>query len=138
LKYLNTFNNSLKRLREDAKLSVEDIARLCLVDESVVIAWESPDENLRCYPTIDNLLDLCLKVNKPLDFFLDIKKNLHAGQLDLPGLGFSEENDLQCPLEELSQELEKIIPSVDEMELLRRFRHSDPESRKLIIQLMNS
>jgi transcriptional regulator with XRE-family HTH domain len=138
LKYLKTFNHSLKRFREEAKLSEEDIARLCLVDESVVKAWESPDDSLRCYPTIDNLLDICLKVDKPLEFFLDIEKNVNEGQLDLPGIGFAEESDLRKPLEELSQELEKLIPTADEMELLRRFRNSDPESRKLIIQLMNS
>ena len=138
MKYLKSFNFSLIQLRQDAKLSQEDVARLCSVDESVVVAWEVLDESVRCYPTIDNLLDLCLRVNKSLDFFLDFQQPLNECQLSLPGFSLDDESDLGRPLDVLNKELDKLIPSSEEVELLKRFRNSDPESRELIIQLMNA
>jgi len=138
LKYLTSFHASLVNLREEMRLTQEDVARLCHVDESVVSVWEATDASSRCYPSLDNLIDLCFGTHKPLEFFLDAQIIADEGQLDLPGLNIVEQDDLQVPLEKLSRQIERLVPTEEEVELLRRFRNSDPESRKLIIQLMTS
>lgn len=135
MKYLETFHQRLSDYRKDNTLSEEDIANLCSVDVSVVSAWESDVESGRIYPNIPQILDLCVGLNVSLDSFLDIDQR-DAGQLELPGLRFIEEGDLTNSLNELDKEIEKIMPSDQELELLRRFRKSDEENQRLIIQLM--
>lgn len=135
-KYLKRFNHLLVRFRDEQRLSQEDVAKLCLVDASVVKAWEHSDHTKRCYPTLDNLLDLCFKTSTPLESFVEIPGDASAQQLDLPGLTEIDEADLADTLTQLDKELDKLIPAKDEMELLRRFRKSDKQNQELILQLI--
>lgn len=137
MKYLSKFHQHLSQLREDKHLTEDDVSVICQVDISAVRSWEYTQEGLRCYPTIDNLLDLCLKTGTPLEFFLEL--NISAedeDQLELPGLAFINDHDVNLSLDQLQKEIEKTIPSEDELELLKRYRRSDEESQKLILQLM--
>ena len=117
-------------------MSIEDIAKYCLVDASVVDAWESEAIDKRFYPSLDNLLDLCFRAGVALEYFVELPESAAQQQLDLPGLSQSVDSDLRETLEELDAELEKLIPSKEEQELLRRFRKSDKENRELILQLI--
>ena len=136
MKYLKHFNKQLKKIRESRRLSTTDIGEFCLVDPSVVKAWEATGGGARCYPTLDNLLDLCLKTGVPLENFIDLPQQGHIEQLELPGLAFTEDSDLDASLHQLDQELDRLIPADDEQELLRRYRKSDAQSKELILQLI--
>lgn len=136
MKYLKRFNKQLEKLRHGKRLSHEDIGRFCLVDPSVVAAWEASNEMLRCYPTLDNLLDLCLKTGIKLEYFVDMHEPGQSKQLELPGLAFIEDSDLDESLSKLDEEIDRLIPAEDEQELLKRYRKSDRQSRELILQLI--
>jgi len=136
MKYLKRFNKQLKQFREGKRLSHQDIAKYCMVDPTVVEAWESPAEKARCYPTLDNLLDLCVKTGAALETFLDLPDAENRKQLELPGLAFVEDSDLNESLAQLDDQIEKLLPAEDEKELLRRYRKSDQQSKKLILQLI--
>ncbi|PID41871.1 MAG: transcriptional regulator [Gammaproteobacteria bacterium] len=136
MKYLSGFNKKLSRLRHDKGFSCEDIARLVGVDVDVVNAWENTSDEQRSYPDLDNVIDLCLSASVSLDELLTVPEDEANFQLELPGLRFVEEADLSRSLDFLQYEIDKLIPTEDELELLRRFRQCDDESRKLIIQLM--
>lgn len=135
-KYLKRFNHLLVHFRDAQRLSQDDVAKLCLVDVSVVKAWEQSDHSKRCYPSLDNLLDLCFKTSTPLESFVEIPGDASAQQLDLPGITEIDEGDLADTLTQLDKELDKLIPAKDEMELLRRFRKSDKQNQELILQLI--
>lgn len=136
MKYLNDFHKRLSAYRQDNKLSPESIAEICDVDGKTVLSWESEDLSSRTYPNLPQVIDLCVALKVTLDAFIDIR-DAEGGQLELPGLRFIEEGDISGSLEILDKEIEKILPSSQEVELLRRFRKSDEENRRLIIQLMN-
>ncbi len=136
MKYLSKFNLKIASIRKDKQLSAEDLAQLANVDASVVHTWEQANGDYRSYPSLDNLIDLCLNLGMSLDSFLDVEADVEEQQLELPGLRFIEEGDLAQSLDALQLEIEKLIPTEEEIELLRRFRRSDEENRKLIIQLM--
>ncbi len=136
MKYLKHFNQQLRNFREMKRLSIEDVSNFCLVDASVVASWESDDGSIRCYPTLDNLLDLCLKTGAALEYFLDLPDSRNRQQLELPGLAFIEDGDLNDSLEQLGKQLDSVIPADDEQELLRRYRKSDAQSKELILQLI--
>ena len=136
MKYLRGFNKQLKSFRAKQKLSCEQVADYCLVDPSVVNAWESDNESARCYPSLDNLLDLCFKTGMTLDYFIQFPNQEEVKQLNLPGLAFTEETDLSESLRHLDEEIERLIPSDDEKELLKRYRKSDEQSKELILQLI--
>lgn len=139
MKYLGRFNKQLRHFRDGRKLSVLDISKICLVDPSVVEAWEETTENRRCYPTLENVLDLCFKTGTALEYFIETPDSCHTTQLELPGLSFSEDSDLDKSLEQLGDALSSLIPNIPnevEQELLRRFRKSDKQSRELILQLI--
>jgi transcriptional regulator with XRE-family HTH domain len=136
MKYLKQFNNQLKNVRESKSLSHQMIAEYCLVDPSVVASWESDNTEQRCYPSLDNLLDLCFKTSLPLESFVDLPTKSTTHQLDLPGLTTNEDSDLGDSISELGKQIEKLIPSDDERELLRRYRKSDEQSKELILQLI--
>ena len=91
---------------------------------------------LRCYPTLDNVLDLCLKTGSKLEYFIDMPEQGHVKQLELPGLAFIEDSDLDESLTKLDEEIDRLIPGEDELELLKRFRKSDKQSSELILQLI--
>lgn len=137
MKYLENFHKQLSDYRHANNLSLEDISELCSVDSSTVASWEADNPVHRAYPNLAQLIDLCLGLNVALESFLNIQE-VDSGQLELPGLRFIEEGDLTSSLDELDKELEKIMPTDLEIELLRRFRKSDEENKKLIIQLMSN
>ena len=136
MKYLKQFNHQLKSIRESKGLTYQDIGEYCLVDPRVVESWEADNIEVRCYPSLDNLLDLCFKTGLPLERFIDMPKLDNAHQLDLPGIGIDTSTDLSSSLSELGKQIEKLIPSTDEQELLKRYRKSDVQSRELILQLI--
>jgi len=136
MKYLKRFNQQLRITRQDKKLSHKDIAELCLVDPVVVETWELDDVSKRRYPSVDNLLDLCFKTGLSLESFVDLPSLNEQHQLDLPGVNLKAEMDLSDSLSQLDAEIERLIPSEDEKELLRRYRRSDPQSKELILQLI--
>jgi len=136
MKYLKYFNQQLRSIRKSKKLTQQDIGGFCLVDISVVEAWESDNIDSRCYPTLDNVLDLCFKTGMTLDYFIQFPNQGDVKQLNLPGLAFSEEVDLSESLKHLDEEIERLIPSDDEQELLKRYRKSDEQNKELILQLM--
>jgi len=112
------------------------VAEFCLVDPSVVESWESDNSVTRRYPSLDNLLDLCFKTGMPLECFVELPFKTNNSQLDLPGITNNSEADLGDSLSELSERIDRLIPSEDEQELLRRYRKSDKQSRELILQLI--
>ncbi|WP_227546081.1 helix-turn-helix domain-containing protein [Marinobacter fonticola] len=136
MRYMTSFHRRLKTLRETKQLSVSDLARLVETDERRVLSWESDNPKNRHYPDIDELMDLCLKTETPLDALLDFEDAPDAGQLELPGLAFSHDSDLSKALDALAEEIERLKPSEQEMELLRRFRKTTAENRRMIIQLL--
>ena len=123
-------------MRENRRLSQKDIAAFCLVDPSVVETWESDQSNTRCYPSLANILDLCFKTGTALENFVDMPEAPIEKQLGLPGISLGEDNDLADSLVELGEQIEKLIPSGDENELLRRYRKSDDQTKELILQLI--
>lgn len=136
MRYMKSFHRRLQGLRESRQLSVGDVARLCEVDERRVMGWESDNPKNRSYPDIDELMDLCLKTETPLDALLDFEDAPDAGQLELPGLTFSNDTDLANALESLEREINRVKPSEEEMEMLRRFRKTTAENRRMVIQLL--
>lgn len=135
MRYLQSFNRRLRYLREQAQLSVSDVAEICGVQETQVHSWEAVDARKRGYPGISELLDFCLKTETPLEQLLDMDDGV-GGQLDLPGLAFSNGDDLTTALAELEQTIGRFQPSDQEQELLRRFRKTTDENRRMIIQLL--
>ena len=136
MKYLKYFNQQLKNIRQSKKLTQQDIGAYCLVDTNVVEAWESESVDSRCYPSLDNILDLCFKTGVTLDYFIQFPNQGEEKQLNLPGLVLSEEVDLSESLKNLDEQIERLIPSEDEQELLKRYRKSDDHDKELILQLM--
>lgn len=137
MKYLSKFYQKISVVRQEKKLAIEDVAQIANVDVTVAQDWEHPKPDCRRYPSLDNLIDLCLNLDVSLDSFLDVEPENEELQLELPGIRFIEEGDLAKSLDALQLEIEKFIPTDEEVELLRRFRRSDAENRKLIIQLMS-
>jgi transcriptional regulator with XRE-family HTH domain len=138
MKYLKQFNQRLRKMRETRRLSQHDIAAFCLVDPSVVESWETEQGELRCYPTLDNLLDLCFKTGTALESFIDIPMPPAVRQLGLPGINLGDETDLADSLSDLDEQIARFMPAADETELLRRYRKSDPQTKELILQLIAS
>ncbi|WP_097461773.1 helix-turn-helix domain-containing protein [Mangrovitalea sediminis] len=137
MRYLRSFNRRLQEFRDARHLTDSDIAALLRVDDAVIRYWEMNDERKRTYPSIDNLLDLCLKTETPLEHWLDLDGIPNGTQLQLPGLAMVEESDLGPLLEQLQMEVLRLVPSEEEKELLRRFRRANDENRRLILQLMS-
>ncbi|MGC8119122.1 helix-turn-helix domain-containing protein [Marinobacter sp. VGCF2001] len=136
MRYLQTFNRRLRRAREEGRLSLADVAELCGVDEVRVRSWEATDARQRGYPGVSELLDFCLKTETPLEHLLDMDDNGEDGQLELPGLAFSNSDDLSVALNELENEIDRIQLSDEEGELLRRFRKASADNRRMVMQLL--
>lgn len=135
MRYLATFNHRLRALREQQCLSEGDIAYLCQVDEQLVRRWESIDSALRCFPNIDQLVTLCYRTRTPLEQLLALDGVCIDGQLELPGLA-PDGSDLGSVVDELQREVSIRLPHAQERKLLDRFRAADPESQRLILQLL--
>ncbi|QCF25833.1 helix-turn-helix transcriptional regulator [Hydrocarboniclastica marina] len=135
MRYLSSFNRRLRHLRDVQSLSENDVAHMCQVDENLIRCWETTDAAQRCYPTIDQLLTLCFRTRTPLERLLDGDALAAEGQLELPGL-CEDTGDLTSSVDELQREVTARMPSSEEMLLLKRFRATDPENRRLIIELL--
>ncbi|SFR47854.1 Transcriptional regulator, contains XRE-family HTH domain [Marinobacter daqiaonensis] len=136
MRYMETFWQRLKETRENRQLSRRDVAELCGVDQVVVSRWEQVDPRQRMYPAVDELIDLCRHLEVPLESLLDTETLDNPGQLELPGLAFSNTDELGGALDELEREVRRVQPSEEEAELLRRFRKSSAENRRMILQLL--
>jgi len=64
------------------------------------------------------------------------EEEFDTGQLELPGLAFSNSNDLTVALDELEREIGRIQLSDEEAELLRRFRKATEDNRRMVLQLL--
>jgi len=136
MRYLQNFNRRLRQIREAGRLSVWDVAQMCGVDEARVKSWEAVDPRHRTYPGVSELLDFCLRAETPLEQLLDLDESGDGGQLELPGLAFSNSDDITVALKELEREIDRIQLSEDEAELLRRFRKTSEENRRMVLQLL--
>lgn len=157
MRYMQSFNRRLKQLRETRQLSRADVADICHVDEAQVANWEAFDPKHRRYPRIDHLMDICLRTETALDELLDFSDGADEGQLELPGLAFSSDSDLTKPLAELEREIERFRETrkaekckkgsstelrsagplnEEEAELLRRFRKTSAENRRMVLQIL--
>ncbi|MDL0429744.1 hypothetical protein QPM17_01285 [Marinobacter sp. TBZ242] len=77
-----------------------------------------------------------LKTEKPLEGLLELDDRVDTGQLELPGLAFSDSDDLFAALAALEQEVSRLQLSEEEVELLRRFRKTSPENRRMVLQIL--
>ncbi|MEX0604273.1 MAG: XRE family transcriptional regulator [Marinobacter sp.] len=136
MRYMQSFHRRLVHLRDTLKLSQADIARICSVDEAEVDRWESSDTRYRSYPSVVELMDLCLRTETTLETLLDFEDLADAGQLELPGLTFGNGHDLNESLAQLEKEIGRLQLTEDETELLRRFRKNTSENRRMVIQLL--
>lgn len=136
MRYMESFWQRLKEARESRQLSRRDLAELCGVDVAVVGRWEHVDRRQRLYPAVDELIDLCRHLEVPLDALLDSEMMVNPGQLQLPGLAFSNTDELTGALDELERQFLKVQPSEEEAELLRRYRNSSNENRRMVFQLL--
>ncbi|WP_375169895.1 XRE family transcriptional regulator [Marinobacter sp.] len=135
MRYLQTFNRRLRQIREHGRLSRWDVAQICGVEEAQVKSWEATDVRQRGYPGITELLDFCIRTETPLEDLIDLEEQ-GDGQLELPGLAFSNSDDLTVALKELEQEINRVQLSDEETELLRRFRNASAENRRMILQIL--
>lgn len=138
MRYLQTFNRRLRQVREAECLSCQDVAEICGVEEAQVISWEALEARQRTYPDVSALLDFCIKTETPLESLLDLGEPVDGGQLELPGLAFSNSDELASALRELEQEISRVELSDEEAELLRRFRKTTVENRRMILQILGA
>ncbi len=136
MRYLQSFNRRLRHVREQGQLSLADIAEICGVDEARVRSWEAEDGRQRGFPGVTELLDLCLRTETPLEQLLDMEEGRDGNQLELPGLAFSNSDDLSAALQELEREISRVQLTDDEAELLRRFRKTTDDNRRMVLQLL--
>ena len=136
MRYLQSFHRRLRQIRETGDLTREDIASICSVSESTVAGWESVDSRQRLYPSVTELLDLCLRTETAVDEVLDLDDTGDTGQLELPGLAFSRGDDMSTALKKLEQEIQRVQLSDEEAELLRRFRRTSAENRRMVLQIL--
>ncbi|TVT31405.1 XRE family transcriptional regulator [Marinobacter vinifirmus] len=136
MRYLQSFNRRLRHVREQGQLSLADIAEICGVDEARVRSWEAEDGRQRGFPGVTELLDLCLRTETPLEQLLDMEEAGDSDQLELPGLAFSNSDDLSVALQELEQEISRVQLTDGEAELLRRFRKTTDDNRRMVLQLL--
>ena len=64
------------------------------------------------------------------------KKSIGFIRLELPGLAFSNSDDLSVALQELEQEISRVQLTDGEAELLRRFRKTTDDNRRMVLQLL--
>ena len=62
------FGSRLKQVREENKISQEDLAELVQVSRQSVSKWE----NNECYPTVEKLLMISIKLNVSIDWLFGI------------------------------------------------------------------
>lgn len=140
MRYLQVFNRRLRELRELRQLSRGELAAACGVDERTVASWEARDSGVRSYPTVAEIIDLCQRLDVSLEGLLDPDALTDPGQLELPGLAFSNSDELTGAVDELERVINELqqAPQLDdqESELVRRFRKSSAENQRMILQLL--
>lgn len=136
MRYLETFHRRLRQLRDNRGLSLQDVAEICGVDHNRVAAWEAKESRHRGYPDVSELIDLAVQTSTTLEELLDLEDAHNHGQLELPGLAFSNDEGLQSALKELEEEIGRLQLSGEEIELLRRFRKASGENRRMVLQIM--
>ncbi|WP_228260778.1 hypothetical protein [Marinobacter orientalis] len=79
-----------------------------------------------------------LKTRKPLEGpgLLELDHRTDNGQLELPGLAFSDGDNLFATLDVLEQEISRVQLSEEEVELLRRFRKTSDQNRRMIMHIL--
>ncbi|MFO7992750.1 MAG: hypothetical protein R6U69_01175 [Marinobacter sp.] len=77
-----------------------------------------------------------LKTQIPVEDLLQLNDSGDASQLELPGIALSESDELAVALEVLEQEISRVQLSEEEMELLRRFRKTSVENRRMVLQIL--
>lgn len=65
------FNNRLKKLRENKKLSIKDISSKLDIDEDIYSKWEEGEE----YPSFENIIKLSKLFSVSTDYLLIGKSN---------------------------------------------------------------
>lgn len=113
MRYLREFNQRLRELREARHVTRAEVAAACDTDERTVEAWESRDLSLRSYPSVPELIDLCQRLEVTLESMLDPDSLVDPGQLELPGLAFSNSDELSGAIDELERELARVRPLPD-------------------------
>jgi transcriptional regulator with XRE-family HTH domain len=136
MRYLQSFHRRLRQIRDKSQLTREDVASICHVGEDRVAGWEAEDSQQRTYPGVTELLDLCIRTETAMDELLDLDDTGDTGQLELPGLTFTRGDDLSTALKQLEQEIQRVQLSDEEAELLRRFRKTSAENRRMILQIL--
>jgi len=136
MRYLQSFHRRLRQIRDKSQLTREDVASICNVGEDRVASWEAEDSRQRTYPGVTELLDLCIRTETAVDELLDLDDTGDTGQLELPGLTFTRGDDLSTALKQLEQEIKRVELSDEEAELLRRFRKTSAENRRMILQIL--
>lgn len=136
MRYLQSFHWRLREARSSRHFTRAELASVCGVEETLVAAWEAPEPGRRQYPDVAALMNLCQRLDVALETLLDPEELGAEGQLELPGLRFTTDADLTRALGELETEIERHQPSGEETELLRRFRKTSPENRRMIMQLL--
>jgi len=137
MNYLRTFNQKLRDLRRNKKLTKADVALFCQVDEMLVDRWEAYAETQRSLPTLEQLFDLCIKSDTQLATLLEIESatDTHP-QLDLLSIIDEGPSDIDAALSELGDALTAALPDEQERDILRRLRNCDDEKRQFIMQLL--
>ena len=137
MRYLRHFNTRLQALRERLHLSPSDVARLCDTAPEVVARWELETSGERCYPSVEQLLDLSLHTGTPLIDLLDLEsRDTRNGQLELPGFGQVDDGGFAEALNQLESLVAQAELTEDERTLLQRYRQTSDENRHLILQLL--
>ncbi len=137
MRCLQSFNQRCRRIRDQRQLSRLELAALCGTTEDTVSAWEMHSPLERAYPTLDQLVQLSVQTGTPLTQLLDLDEaESDAMQLMLPGLDTTDDRGVSGAVEELEALVEGMLLSQQEQELIRRFRLSDAEQQRLILQLL--
>lgn len=69
---------------------------------------------------------------------LEPEKPEDHGQLELPGIALDKSDELLASVAELEEVLEKVQLTGEEVELLRRFRRTSAENRRMILQILGN
>lgn len=77
-----------------------------------------------------------LKTQKPLEGLLQLNDSGDTSQLELPGIALGESDELAVALAVLEQEISRVQLSEEEVELLRRFRKTSSENRRMVLQIL--
>ena len=87
-------------------------------------------------PSLDELSILCREFEVDLAYWLDGVEHFDKSQLRLPGLEEDSSENIVEKLNELEMKLAAIVPSKDELELLRRYRLSSDHQRRALFQML--